>query len=980
MLEIGQYSKEIQTLLLRYWERLLDSESELPNGTALVSDLIKTDLGFSAELVSVWVASDYVANLCAQKPELLLTLKSSGELDRSHKDDFFSHLQEQLKSLSDPEAPDRDAILKSVLRLNQQRQMIRIIWRDVCGKDDIVESCADISALADASLASALALVHAWEAERWGEPSLTSEGEIQSLIVLGMGKLGAHELNLSSDIDLIFAYPQNGQTAGVDGESLSNQQFFTRVGQRLIDAIDTVTSDGFVNRVDMRLRPYGSEGALVCGFDAMESYYQSQGREWERYALIKARAVAGNKAAGRDLLKRLRPFVYRRYLDFSAFDSLRSMKMQINKQVRRKGLNTDVKLGAGGIREVEFIIQAIQLVHGGRDERLQQASLFGAMAAAIDGQYLPEETVCELRDAYCFLRSLEHKLQGLANKQTQMLVSAELDQTRIAFAMGFDDWQSLMTSLESHRQKVSEHFASVVSSDTDEEECDSDNSDWISLWREDLSEERAIALLQENGFEEPEQTLQLLLAFRREKSFLVLPAESRQRFTKFMPMLLAALAESATPSLGARRVMTLINAVSRRTAYLVLMQENPSALRQVVQLCSASPFVAQYLSKYPVLLDELLDGIDEPPVKSVLQEELKQQLLRIDPDDFEDQMELLRYFKLSHTLQVAAAQVTGRLTVMKVSDYLTFTAEAILEQVLALSWDVLVGKHGYPVNSEGSHGEMSFAIIAYGKLGGIELSYISDLDLVFLHNGSLEKDTVVIEGQRSINSREFYTRLAQRIMMMLSTQTVSGDLYEVDVRLRPSGESGLLVSSMEGFAKYQERDAWTWEHQALVRARAVAGSPDLQQGFYAQRTLTLSVRRDPAEVAKEVTHMRQRMRTEFAKKQKAERERTSFIIKHGLGGIVDIEFMVQFLVLAYSADHRSLLTYSDNVRILESALECGLLSQEQFTQLTDAYLALRSALHHFALAQLDHADLPVALGEHQQAVNAVWDTFFNAAE
>jgi len=980
MLEISRYSEEIQTLIKRYWERLLDGESELLEGAPLVSDLLNSDQNFSAELVRVWVASDYVANLCAQKPELLLVLKTSGELDRSHKDDFSSYLQEQLKSLVGQKTPDRDAALKSVLRLNQQRQMIRIIWRDVCDKGDIIESCADISALADAALASALAFVHAWEAERWGEPSLTREGKTQSLIVLGMGKLGARELNLSSDIDLIFAYPQNGQTAGVDGESLSNQQFFTRVGQRLIDVIDTVTSEGFVNRVDMRLRPYGSEGALVCGFDAMETYYQSQGRDWERYALIKARVVAGNKVAGSELLVRLRPFVYRRYLDFSAFDSLRSMKLQINKQVRRKGLSNDVKLGPGGIREVEFIIQAIQLVHGGRNERLQQASLFGAMTAAVDGQYLPEETVGELHDAYCFLRRLEHKLQGLANKQTQMLASDVLDQSRIAFAMGFEDWQSLMTTLDSHRQKVSEHFASVVRSEADEEESDSDNSDWISLWREDLSEERAIALLQENGFEEPAQTLALLLAFRREKSFLVLPAESRQRFNKFMPLLLVALAESATPSLGASRVMSLVNAVSRRTAYLVLLLENPSALRQVVQLCSASPFVAQYLSKYPVLLDELLDGIDEPPVKSVLQEELKQQLLRIDPDDFEEQMELLRYFKLSHTLQVAAAQVTGRLTVMKVSDYLTFTAEAILEQVLALSWDVLVGKHGYPVDSEGKHGEMSFAIIAYGKLGGIELSYISDLDLVFLHNGSLENDTVVIEGQRSVNSREFYTRLAQRIMMMLNTQTVSGDLYEVDVRLRPSGESGLLVSSMEGFAKYQERDAWTWEHQALVRARAVAGTPALHRGFYAQREHILSARRDPFEVAKEVSHMRQRMRTEFSKKSKTEREKASFMIKHGLGGIVDIEFMVQFLVLAYSADHASLLTYSDNVRILESALECGLLSQEQFTQLTDAYLALRSALHHFALEQLDHVDLLIALGEHQQAVSAVWDTFFNAAE
>ena len=981
MLETSQYPADIQALLALYWKRLLEAEEEQTSTEKKASHLVEADAIFAQELVKVWVASDYVANLCATHPELLSSLYASNELNRSYKKDFLEELEKKIEPLAKEQKSEREASLKRILRENQQRHMLRIIWRDVCAKSDIKESCADISALADAALQCALAEVRSWEAERWGEPSATADGQKQTLIVLGMGKLGAHELNLSSDIDLIFAYPQNGETTGVEGNSLSNQQFFTRVGQRLIDALDTITSDGFVNRVDMRLRPYGSEGALVCGFDAMESYYQSQGRDWERYALIKARVCAGNQQQGKELLTRLRPFIYRRYLDFSAFDSLRSMKTQINKQKRLKGLNDDVKLGPGGIRDVEFIIQAIQLVHGGRDDRLQQPSLFGAMEAAVAGEYLPSDTVQELVEAYRFLRSLEHKLQGLENKQTQTLVSDPQEQLRVAIAMGFANWPELMTALESHREKVRLHFASVVSGDAEGVEYSEDDfSDWISLWREDLSEERAIALLEENGFEQPQQTYSLLLDYRHDKSFLVLPAESRQRFNKFMPVLLAALAESEAPSLGASRVMTLIQAVSRRTAYLLLLLENPMALKQVIQLCCASPFVTQYLSKYPVLLDELLDGIDEPPEKSALREELQQQFLRIDPENFEEQMESLRYFKLSHTLQVAAAQITGRLTVMKVSDYLTFTAEAILEQVLALSWDVLVSKHGYPVDTADRHGDMGFAIIAYGKLGGIELSYVSDLDLVFLHNGSLDAATVTTQGQRSISSREFYTRLAQRVIMMLNTQTVSGDLYEVDMRLRPSGESGLLVSSMEAFAKYQELEAWTWEHQALVRARPVAGNPLLQQGFSRQRAATLGARRDIQEVGAEVIKMRQRMRTEFGKKPESERSKVSFVIKHGPGGIVDIEFLVQYLVLCYSADHPSLLTYSDNVRILEAAYACELLSQIHFTQLTNAYLALRSALHQFALAQQDHADTPTVLLEHEGAVSAVWDFIFNIAE
>ncbi|MDX1490930.1 MAG: bifunctional [glutamate--ammonia ligase]-adenylyl-L-tyrosine phosphorylase/[glutamate--ammonia-ligase] adenylyltransferase [Pseudohongiellaceae bacterium] len=981
MLQIDQYPQDLQIILKNYWQRLLDAKEKELSGAQSLVELVEQDVSFASELSQVWSASDFVANITIQNPQLLVDLKTSGELERSNKNDFYSSLIAQLEPLSEQDKSSREALVKQTLRCNQKKQMARIIWRDVCAKSDIVESCADISALADSAIEAGLSVVHKWEAEKWGEPGLTQNGERQTLIVLGMGKLGAGELNLSSDVDLIFAYPENGQTQGGEDGELSNQQFFTRVGQKLIDVLDTITSDGFVNRVDMRLRPYGSEGALVCSFDAMESYYQTQGRDWERYALIKARIVAGSQELGAHLLGQLRPFVYRRYLDFSAFDSLRSMKLQINKQVRRKGLSNDVKLGAGGIREIEFIVQAIQLVHGGRDDRLQKASLFAAMNSIVEGEYLPAEVIEQLRDAYRFLRSLEHKLQGLANKQTQMLVSQAIEQARIAHSMGFENWELLSQELERHRANVRLHFAAVVSSEEEsDDESEQELGDWSGLWREDISQERAIELLAQHEFESPEETLQLLMNFRKEKSFLVLPAESRQRFNKFMPVLLAALADSDQPSLGAKRVMTLIQAVSRRTAYLVLLLENPPALRQVIQLCSASPFVTEYLSKFPVLLDEMLDGIEEPPGKAELQEELAQQLLRIDPEDFEEQMELLRYFKLSHTLQVAAAQISGRLTVMKVSDYLTFTAEAILEQVLALSWDVLVSKHGYPVDTSGRHGEMGFAIIAYGKMGGIELSYVSDLDLVFLHNGALDKDTIVTEGQRSINSREFYTRLAQRVIMMLSTQTVSGDLYEVDMRLRPSGESGLLVSSMEAFAKYQDQDAWTWEHQALVRARAVAGSPQLHEAFYQQRALTLGASRDVAAVAGEVTHMRQRMRTEFAKKPKSEREKVSFIIKHGLGGIVDIEFMVQFLVLCYSSQHKSLLTYSDNVRILESAHECGLLSNEQFESLTDAYLALRSALHQFALAQQNHAELPATLLEHQQAVSAVWDAIFNTAK
>ncbi len=979
MLDTHHLTPALGDLIARYWQRL--RESELTQGLSpkesLVT-LVEQEETFTKGLCSVWCASDYVAQLCIASPAMVVDLYRRGELHRAAKDDFAQELQGRIAELRTLPEAEREAALKQRLRRYQQAQMLRLIWRDVCERADIRELCAEISALADAQLDAALSVLHEAAVQKWGCPVGERSGRPQAMSIIGMGKLGAHELNLSSDIDLIFIYPEAGETQPAQGEPLTNQQFFTRLGQRLIDVIDTVTADGFVYRVDMRLRPYGSEGALVCSFDAMETYYQSQGRDWERYALIKGRIVAGDQVRGLELLAQLRPFVYRRYLDFSAFEALRSMKMQINKQVRRKGLSQDIKLGPGGIREVEFIVQALQLVHGGRDKRLQEPSLYLAMAVLEAQGYLPAATVSELCEAYGFLRALEHKLQGLANKQTQMLVSDPLERERVALAMGCADWPALVETLDRHRHRVSQHFAEVIRAEDEDQPVvhTAENSEWGSLWRQEMTRAAAEQFLQARAFEDAAGTLALIEDFRQDRHFVLLQGESRQRFDRFMPVLLQAVSEAPTPSLALRRVMTLISAVSRRTAYLVLMLENRSVLKEVVTLCTASPFVTEFLSKHPVLLDELLGGIDEPPVKAVLQEELAQQLLRIEPDNYEEQMETLRYFKQSHTLQVAAAQITGRLTVMKVSDYLTFTAEAVLEQVLALSWHFLTRKHGYPVNTAGEHGNMDFVVIGFGKLGGLELSYLSDLDLVFLHQGSLDEMTVTRGDQRPLYSREFYTRLAQRVISMLGTHTVSGTLYEVDMRLRPSGESGLLVSSVDAFASYERQEAWTWEHQALVRARAVAGSATLHATFDALRATILGAERDRATLFREVSAMRRRMRDEFAKRPAAERGKLSFIIKHSEGGIVDIEFMVQALVLAYGHQFPSLLTYPDNVRILEAAQECQVMTQADAALLTSAYLGLRSALHHYALSQQEDEVLSPALQAQQHQVHEVWTRLF----
>ncbi|MCB1671421.1 MAG: bifunctional [glutamate--ammonia ligase]-adenylyl-L-tyrosine phosphorylase/[glutamate--ammonia-ligase] adenylyltransferase [Gammaproteobacteria bacterium] len=961
--------EHLQGIVSRHWERL----EEQPGFSPQLAELLTQDLDFRGELLRCWCASDFVAATTLARPELLLQVATRRHETRL---DVENRLRRVLEPLLEQDYRGGAELLKRELRRFHRLEYLLILWRDLCGLVPPDEICRQLTELADAALQTSLDVLHAWSCREWGRPLAATIP--QQLVVLGMGKLGARELNVSSDIDLIFCFPQAGQVQNDTSEALTNQQFFTRLGQRLIDAIDATTPDGFLFRVDMRLRPYGSEGALVASFDAMEDYYQNQGRDWERYALIKARVVAGDRERGAELLERLKPFVYRRYLDFAMFESLRTMKSQINKQARRGRLAGDIKLGPGGIREVEFTAQALQLVYGGRDKSLRYPSLIRTLDNLVAGSYLPAEVAGELQESYWYLRNLEHKLQAFANQQTQTLPGAVDQQQRIAFAMGHRDWNELLDTLERNRQSVSAHFQEVLGTDEEVEKTRHQGDDWAPFWRQELNEEDALSLLEERGFEDPAASLELIAGFRREKKFLTLPAASRERLNIFMPVLIDAVADSEKPSLCLARVMLLVEAVCRRTSYLILLLENPQALEQLVQYCTASPLIAESLSKYPILLDELLSVLDAPPEKSRLADELQMQLLRIDEENFEEELDCLRYFKQSHHLQVAAAEVSGKMHLMKVSDYLTYIAEVTLDAVLSLSWQYLVEKHGFPVHRDGRYGKPSFGIIGYGKLGGLELSYSSDLDLVFLHEADLEQDTVVSEGQVSLNSRAFYIKLAQRIILLLGTYTMSGKLYEADMRLRPSGESGLLVSTVESFREYQESRAWTWEHQALVRARGVAGNAELLQKFSAVRSEILSHHRDREELAEEVVSMRDRMRRELKSSSTSELERLAFQLKQGQGGIVDIEFLVQYLVLAYAGDHPTLLTYTDNFRILETARECQLLEESEMNTLIAAYLDLRAASHRIALQQLDDLGSATVLEQHQEAVTAIWKRIFGS--
>ncbi|MBK5352898.1 bifunctional [glutamate--ammonia ligase]-adenylyl-L-tyrosine phosphorylase/[glutamate--ammonia-ligase] adenylyltransferase [Pseudomonas sp. TH41] len=928
-----------------------------------------------AQWARVTAASDFVTEQSVRDPLMLLELVQSGELDRNYAPD---ELCAQIAAAVN--AADTEDGLGRALRRQRTRHQVRIIWRDLTRQADLVQTCRDLSDMADACIDQAYQWLYSRHCQQFGVPTGRRSGEPQQMVILGMGKLGAVELNLSSDIDLIFAYPEGGETVGVK-RSLDNQEFFIRLGQRLIKALDPMTVDGFVFRVDMRLRPYGSAGALVLSFNALEQYYQDQGRDWERYAMIKSRVVAGDQVAGAQLQDMLRPFVYRRYLDFSAIEALRTMKQLIQQEVRRKGMADNIKLGSGGIREVEFIAQAFQLIHGGRDLSLQQRPLLKVLST-LEGQgYLPAAVISELREGYEFLRYTEHAIQAIADRQTQMLPDGAQDQARIAFMLGFANWTSFHEQLMYWRGRVAWHFGQVIADPDEEEGAESEvvvGGEWLPLWEEAQDEDAACRQLQEGGFADAAKALKALAGLRSSPQLRAMQRLGRERLDAFIPRLLAQAVEHANPDLVLERVLPLVEAVARRSAYLVLLTENPGALRRLLTLCAASPWIAEQITRFPLLLDELLNEgrLFKPPLAPELAAELRERLTRIPEDDLEQQMEALRHFKLAHRLRVAASEIAGSLPLMKVSDYLTWLAEAILEQVLALAWRQTVAKYGTPLRTDGTLCDPGFIIVGYGKVGGLELGHGSDLDLVFIHDGDPQAET---DGQKPIDGAQFFTRLGQRIIHLLTAQTNSGQLYEVDMRLRPSGASGLLVSSLGAFARYQENEAWTWEHQALVRARVLVGSQDVGAAFEKVRAAILGKHRDLPTLRQEVSEMRAKMRDNLGSKSTAAGtganafEATApFDLKQDAGGIVDIEFMVQYAALAWSETHPPLLRWTDNIRILEELEHERLMPAEDAALLREAYKAYRSAAHRQAL-QKDAGVIPGdQFADERRQVLRIW--------
>ena len=821
-----------------------------------------------------------------------------------------------------------ETLWMKTLRILRARLMFRWIWQDANQLTDVVTLTQELSDFADICVQVAKDFARIPLVAKHGEP-MGYNGKVQDLIVVAMGKHGAQELNLSSDIDLIFAFDEQGQTNG--RKCIEVQQFCILWGQKLIYLLDHITADGFVFRVDMRLRPWGDGSALAISHVALEKYLSQHGREWERYAWIKARIITGGQE-GNELLQMTRPFVFRKYVDYTAFEAMREMKAMIEREVQRRNIEDNIKLGAGGIREVEFIVQVFQLIYGGSKLELQDRQCLVSLRHLGEAELLEPQAVLDLEDAYLFLRRVEHAIQALNDQQSQALPTEPELRARISDTLGFADWDSFMQTLNEKRAKVIYQFEHLIK----ENEPDSLLENYSQL------EKQLDAVLDD-------QAKNLVHEFWYGHATKKLTAKALQRLKTFWPHLIEAVLQSKNPQMALMRLMPLVESVLRRSVYLVMLIESKGALQRLVKMATVSPWICEELTQYPVLLDEFLSMDFELPKRSDLEDSLRQQLLRIELDEVEDLMRVLRLFKKSNVLTVAASDVLAESHLMKVSDALTDIAEVTANAALQLAYQMIVKKHGYPLDSEGQRCGLehnAFAIIGYGKVGGIELGYGSDLDVVFIHNMDEQADT---DGIKPISGFEFAMRVARKFVSLMTTQTLDGRVYDVDTRLRPSGDAGLLVTSLRAFEHYQLKSAWLWEHQALVRARSIAGDQDLRDKFEVLRCKILTQPRDEAYVRSEVLKMRQKMKDHLGS-SKEQKKDGIFHLKQDAGGIVDIEFMAQYAVLAWSGSNPDLAHYSDNVRILEDAAKTGCLSSDDATALIQAYLRERAESHRLALA------------------------------
>jgi len=949
---------------------------------------------FPSRLEAAFAVSPYMMQVAQRYPALLSELLASGGLLGNVDVPSVDALEQELQAAflecesriegGRPLAEEKKMALQlQVLRQFRHMQMFRILWLDFSGGLDLDGVLHALSSMADACIRKATQWAEETVSARFGQP-LDSQGQPQHLIVLGMGKLGGHELNVSSDIDLIYLFREAGVTSG--DNSIENDAYFRRVAQTLTQLLGNTTEDGFVFRVDTRLRPFGISGPLVMNFNGLEQYYLTQGRDWERYAMIKARPITGSDQDVQEWLELVTPFVFRRYLDYSAIDSLRELKRKISLSVKQKGLVGNVKLGVGGIREIEFIGQAFQLVRGGRQERLRTRSIKSVLHCLHDMKLMPIADVQLLCEAYDFLRRVENAVQCMRDQQVHSIPTDADDKDRLLSIMRYSDWDEFETTLQQHRDVVAERFNDLFSDwEQPENTEDANKSDlddtadvaWAVLTSPEIESGAAEEAVQSLGLEPDDELMEGLFTLTRGLFYQRLTTRAQERVDRILPLLIAAAMQEPNRSLALLRCLHLVRAVAGRSGYLQILIERPPALARLVALFSRSEWVANFVTRHPIVIDELLreNSNNELPSKEQLYADALHEAGTLESLELDVQMDAMRQFQQTRLLSIAVAELTQELPLMRVSDQLTWLAEAVIAAVVRLVEHGMPARYGKPrcvIDNQEQIPE--FGVVAYGKLGGIELSFGSDLDLVFVHNSEGQQQQT--NGEKQVDNSFYYARLAQKVVHFMTTHTPGGVLYDIDLRLRPNGQSGVLVTGLESYEQYQLQQAWTWEHQALVRTRMILGGEEVANRFQSIRLNVLGQKRNNTKLLEEVVSMRQRMRENLASGGV-----DVFHLKNDPGGIADIEFMVQYLVLANAEHYTQLLDFPDNIRILEQAAKSELISQQDCAVLTGHYLSLRRLVHRQALQNKSVA-IPVSdlLTQIVNDVIDVWSRLMTLAE
>ncbi|MCO5400017.1 bifunctional [glutamate--ammonia ligase]-adenylyl-L-tyrosine phosphorylase/[glutamate--ammonia-ligase] adenylyltransferase [Ralstonia soli] len=884
-------------------------------------------------------------------------------------------LSARFTELFDTTAAEPEAALKRALRLLRNEVFGGLVERDLSGVATLDEVTGTMTDLAEFAVRVAISVIGQELGALHGQPIGQSSGEVQELVVVGMGKLGGRELNVSSDIDLIFLYDDDGDTQG-GPRPLSNHEYFTKLGRRLINALADVTEDGYVFRVDMRLRPNGDAGPLACSLGMLEEYFVVQGREWERYAWIKGRVISDPTSphAARVIQQLDRvtgPFVFRRYLDYGVIAAIRALHAQIRNEAakRSNGANQqrdgeghvqarspNIKLGRGGIREIEFVAQVFQLIRGGQDFGLRVRPTLEVLRAASERGLIDADAVARLTEAYRFLRQLEHRLQYIEDAQTHNLPGSPEDQLRVARMMGLDDYAALVAQLEAYQDEVAQQFEQTFSDKQDSQPpC-------AAVWHADLLEdehtETARTQLAELGYADPGSVLERLRATRNSPRYRALSEVSRQRFDLLINRAIDQASRQTDADVTIARFLDFFDAISRRASYLSLLSEYPQAMERVAHTLHASRWAADYLTRHPQLLDELLDveALSAEPDWPAFKERVRDRL-RAASDHVEMQMDILRQEHHAETFRVLLQDLQGILSVEHISDRLSDLADAMLDLTLETVWQQVGTRHREVPR---------FAVVAYGRLGGKELGYASDLDIIFLYDDDDER------------APDVYASFARKLITWLTSHTAAGTLFDVDTRLRPNGAAGLMVTHFEAFRRYQMREgdnaAWVWEHQALTRARFCAGDAEIGERFEALRTAVLRQERERGPLRDEIVAMRERVLEGHANPTEL------FDLKHDRGGMVDIEFTVQFLVLLHSAAHAELTRNKGNIALLHMAGELGLIDAAAAGQVADAYRDFRARQHQLRLDGQSAARVPAGTCAHEAArVRALWEQVFGAA-